>query len=592
MSGVPALTPGSVSMVSASPIESILGRPFARGVQGNEDSAHVPVASVLIAWWLAFTVVRFIAGMFVGPSIFEDELVYWSMAKSFHHGMHFVTFNIPYDIPTQLYPVLLSPLFAARDSLVTYPLVKMVSALMFCSVIFPAYFMAREVLSHKEAQVVALLSVLIPGGAYTATVMAENLYYPTFVLAAWLSYRTLCYGRGRDALLAGIALCATFYAKPHVLFLITAYGLSVTCWFLSRIRKSSSVKLGIKECFPGLLYRCIPFLIFAGGLGIRFWETASMPSRSLVVILAGEGYLALVHGARHLPLRWFSLSGMWLLADMFVATAWLPLVALIESACLWKRFSEPQRWFWLLTSFALAIFLVMIARHNSLNDDALRIHERYLFQLSPLLFTWYFVGRKLLARPWLVAGGIFAVAVTAVAIPWSTGVLTWTSFCDSPTFNTLFWLQFAEKSPWAPLAFLCGGGLLCVVASLASRNPNRVLIGWAIFLIACNAGWYGFERTRVKHDFQPFHDLALNLKATLPPGSAIAFLQDKADTRAAPYANFWLSQPVYYYGVNERPYWYMQTMAQADGWRVEFHRSSSAIRDGSGYLPVTVSAAS
>src|SRR5579885_2461977 len=63
------------------------------------------VGPVLTALWLSLAVIRFAAAMFVAsPSIFTDELTYWSLARSLHHGMRLIAFNGYYDIPTQLYP--------------------------------------------------------------------------------------------------------------------------------------------------------------------------------------------------------------------------------------------------------------------------------------------------------------------------------------------------------------------------------------------------------------------------------------------------------------------------------------------------------
>lgn len=526
---------------------------------------------LLTALWLACTLVRFIAAMFVtSPRIFDDELRYWTLASSFHHGQHFFSYNVYYDIPSQLYSILLSPIFAAGDTNVEYHLAKLLSSLMFCSVVFPAYFLAREFLTRDESLIVAFLSLLIPGGAYSATLMTENLFYPTFILGFWLAYRTLYRGKLKDAVLAGIAFAIAYYVKPHVLFMMMAYGVSLVAWFVSKTMQAPSVKVGVKESSPGLLRRCIPFAVFACGLAIRFLETAGY-THSLIVILFGQSYVGLVQlGRPSVPLGAFLASGAGLLMVMIVSTAWLPVLAMIGTIPLWKRLDEPQRWFWFFSSCTAAVFLVMITRHNVLNDDILRSHERYVFQLSPLFFTWYFVSRKFLSRRWLLPVAVVVVAVISVTVARWTSLLTWDDASDSPTFSGMFSFRLSYHHGAAVIAvFLLLGGLLCLVVSLA-RKPRRLLMGWAIFLIACNLGWYGLQLTFAQREVKRFNDLAMYLKATVPPADSIGILQDNTDVRDGWYPNFWLSQPFYYYGWKQHDYWFTTPVTAASNGSLNF----------------------
>jgi hypothetical protein len=554
-----------------------------------EAVSRSTILPLLTAWWLAFAVVRFIAAMFVAnPSVFGDELIYWSMARSFHHGLHFVAFNIHIDIPTQLYPLLLSPLFAAGDTTVIYPLVKLVSSLMLCSAVFPAYFLARELLSQEESIAVALVSLLIPGGAYTATVMPENLYYPSFVLAAWLSYRTLYRGRLKDSILTGIAFAISYFVKPHVLFMIVAYGLSLFAWFLSRVLDARKTQLGISQLLAGLLYRSIPFAIFAFSLGIRFLQTAAY-GHSLMVVLFGRFYVSLVqlHNPS-VPLRASLASATWLLVVMIISTAWVPVLAMIGSLSFWKRLSDAQRWFWVFTSCTTLMFVMMITRHNVLNDGILRTHERYVFQLSPLFFTWYFVARRFPVSRWLsFVAGLF-VAIMSFAVARSSNVLTWNSFSDAPTFTGPFWSHLRYQRGGAVIfVFLLCGGLLCILTSAASHNPRKLVAGWAIFLIACNAGWYMFQFTIVQRDVRRFTNFTMSLKATILPTDTIGLLRDQADLRYGWYPNFWLPQPVYYYGEREHDYWFITPLTGAPDGTLNFGMQRPRLLLASDSIPLS-----
>ena len=532
-------------------------------------SASFPVLSAV---WLAAALLRFGAAMLMtSPSVLTDELTYWSMARSFHHGMHFLAFNVRADYPSQLYSVLLSPLFSVGDVNVVYALAKLVSSLMFCSVIFPAYFLAREILDQREALGVALLSLLIPGGIYTATVMTENLYYPAFVLSAWLAYRALYRGKLRDGILAGLGFVLAYYVKPHVLFLMAGYGLAVAIWFCSRLTRSYPAKPLVKDEFAGLLRRGVPFVVFAFGLLIRYFETRSFTD-SLAALVFGESYLGILGLDKHrIPLSSFLISGTWLLTVMWISTALLPVLAVFASAFQWKRLGEQQRWFWVLTACTAGLFLFMITRHNVLNDGILRTHERYVFQLSPLFFTWYFASRKQLPLRWLLPVASIILIATSVAITHSSNVLSWNNSSDSPTLSGLFWMHIRYPGrPVILVVLLIGGGLLCLSAPLLSRKPLAIVTIWAIFLIGCNAGWYGLRLKLVQPEVRRFNDLAAYVGAVVPRNDAIGVLEDNIDARVGWYGNFWLSQPFYFYFWQQHADWFAVAVTRTSDGSLNF----------------------
>jgi hypothetical protein len=526
-------------------------------------SADVPdgdisgsVVPVLLAWCFGCAIVRYIAASFVAaPSIFGDELTYWSLARSFHHGMHFVAFNMRYDIPTQIYPIILSPLFSISDSLVTYSLARLLSCVMFCCIVFPAYFMAREFLSRREAMTVAVLSLFIPGGAYTATVLAENLYYPVFIFGVWFCYRTLSRGRRQDAVWTGVIFAAGYFVKPHMLFLMAAYGLALLVWLASEWRTR---RTGIQELLPGFVCRCIPLAMFLITLGIRVVEEFKY-NKNPAIILSGEAYAGVTQLASYgVPFKAFLVSGTWLLVVMMISTAWLPVVAMVGTAASWKRFDQAERWFYVMSSLTVLVFLVMITRHNVLNDGHLRTHERYIFQLAPLLFTWYFIARKVLPARRMLAATAAVVALTALAMArFANTALTLNSFGDSPTFAGLCWIHIrAPRSGYLICALLLVGGALCIVVARSSGNLRRLLAGWAVFLVACNAGWYVLQITTVQKVNKDARKLAMTLKETMPPKASIGVMPDDTAVTSWWLPEFFLNQPVYYYGVGERKFWF------------------------------------
>jgi len=144
----------------------------------------------LWALWLATSVGRFLASLILhGPVIFADEISYWEMARSFHRFGNFEMYFMRGHLPTVLYSVAISPAFVWNPPKTEYLVVKLTSSLLMASAVFPAYGLAREFLDHKWALIVALMTALAPGGMYSGLVMAENLFFPMFVLTVWFCFR-------------------------------------------------------------------------------------------------------------------------------------------------------------------------------------------------------------------------------------------------------------------------------------------------------------------------------------------------------------------------------------------------------------------
>jgi hypothetical protein len=514
--------------------------------------------AVLTVLWLGSAIVRFAAALLVtSPSIFTDELTYWSLARSFHHGAHFFAYNNPYDIPAQLYSILLSPLFGTGSSTIVYIFAKLLSSLMLCAVVFPAYFLAREIVNHREALAVAILSLLVPGGIYTATVMAENLFYPVLVLCAWLAFRTLLRGKVRDALWSGVAFSVGYYVKPHILFLMAGYAVCIGIWFISQLLPWDPAKRTLPTASAGAARRCIPFVVFACGLTVRAWETAGR-AHSIVGMITGEAYAGVIKtGNYRLPWDLFAHSAAWLILVLAISTALLPLVAVMIGAFQLPKFDQTQRWFWIFLLCVCGTFLFMITRHNVLNDGLLRTHERYVFELSPLLFAWYFASRdKLPRRLLLPITAALVVGVASVLAYVSPHLLTWSVQCDSPTLSGLFWMLL--RSPWHHarafiLTTLLVGGSICLLGSLFRRRLPILVLCWAAVLIACNLGWYTLRLKLVTPEVKRFNEIAMFVQAEVSRYDAVGFLEDNADPRVGWYGAFWWPGPYRYYYRERQP---------------------------------------
>ena len=289
----------------------------------------------LLALWLSTAVGRFLASLAIrGPVIFGDEENYWEMARSFFHTGRFTIYHQPAQLPTVLYPIAISPVFFSHPPRTEYLLVKLISSLLMAAAVFPAYGMAREFLEKRRALAVAVLTALLPAGSYSALAMTENLFFPVFLLTAWMCFRTLDRGAARDAILAGLLLAAGFHVKIQMLFLGIAYFVAFVGWLASRLMDRArqgpdGVKLG------DVIVRALPGLIFGAMLAVRL--AAGLSQHSVAAAIFGEGYAGLASPTGHIDLRWFVGTLLGMVEALSISTLFFPVAALVVSVGLVRK---------------------------------------------------------------------------------------------------------------------------------------------------------------------------------------------------------------------------------------------------------------
>src|SRR5207253_2611754 len=159
----------------------------------------------------------------VAPWIMVDELIYSELAKSFAAGGHFLVRDHSTGSYGYVYPILISPAWAAFKSVPdAYAAAKGINALAMSLAALPAYFLARRVLGQWPALAAAALAVAIPSMVYTGTLMTENAFYPIFLtvmiaLVVWLDRPSL------QSTLVLIALCLlAFLTRQQAIALLPA----------------------------------------------------------------------------------------------------------------------------------------------------------------------------------------------------------------------------------------------------------------------------------------------------------------------------------------------------------------------------------
>jgi hypothetical protein len=482
------------------------------------------------------------------PRLFGDELNYWDMAHSFHQGLNIPYWSVNYDIPTQLFSYLISPVFAFHGKVHAYEAARLVIPFLITTVVFPAYLLAREFVDRRYAFAVAILSVATPCMVYSSTLMTENLFYPLFVGAFLGAYRALCSGRLRDSLIAAFFFAVTYYTKPHVLVLIAAYTLCTIVWLLVSLLERTSLEE--HNAWKGFGLRLIPIFAFSIALVPRILRLPS-DERGLGAILVGGGYQGLLqpHSVLHLPSFFAAWSG--LLLSTLVATVFIPFPFFVISIFQLKNMDWRRRWFWLLTALVWLAYTALAARHTVINEGVVRIHERYIFMMFPLFFVWYFLVREQQSKRFTTVAALIGVAISAAIMRWPAHVFLGPHVnTDSPSLTGFLCMAWIHNLTFFSLALLVVA-IGCVAALFAfSRTILLQVTAWTLILASLSIGWVQFEKRWVNPSHIRLQELALDISNRIGSQATLGMLINGRNWLPQFHLGFWMEQPTVMYDVD------------------------------------------
>ncbi|MEP6995857.1 MAG: glycosyltransferase family 39 protein, partial [Acidobacteriota bacterium] len=443
----------------------------------------------------------------------DDELRYWRMALSFWETGTFLYHGRPFDIPSILYPILLSPLFAIRDLTLVFDLARLVNGFLLSAVLFPTYALAREFTDSRTALFPAVLAGLVPGAVYSSLVMAENLYYPLFCLSFWLAYRTLMRANWRDAALASLAFFATFFTKPNLVFLAVAYGAALAVTILQRFRRRAREQgVGL-----GLLPRLAPFAGLGAAAAVRLALRGGLhPGQSWKGVVGGDAY-ALVFdpgGGVPSPLRIAGLA-IGLLLTLFLSVGFVPAGRFLGAATRFRALSDRLRTY-LIFCFALGLVSLAAVIQLSVFDSQPRMQERYLFVLAPMVLVLLSAnGSSQRGISFLTTAALWLVFTMALATCYPR-ILNWNLQSDSPSLTAFFYVS--RRAPGVvPLILSAVVVGAFVLASMLSRRVWAAFGSLGLLFVLLNAGWYA-NVYGIDKELRFFKRFALNVGTRARPG--------------------------------------------------------------------------
>jgi hypothetical protein len=399
-----------------------------------------------------------------------DELLYSEMAKSFASSGHFLVRGAPSGIGNVVYPALISPAWLFHPMSTTYGLAKAINAVVMTATVVPLYLWARRLVAPVYRLVAVALVLVMPSLIYSGMLMTENAFLPAFVLAAFaialaLERPTLL----RQLFAFGTILLATsirYQGLVLLLVLATAIVLKV-----------------LLELRAGFHPRPLRFLWSELR---RYWVSAALLVAAaglyVVVELArGRGLSSGLGAYQEVARKNYSFDAArhWILlhfAELGLSVAILPASAflLLLGLAFTRRGtrSSAERAFLAVTTAAIPWVVVEVAVFAS--GFSVRIEERYMFFLAPLLFLGFALWLdRGLPRPLLFTLPA-AVVPAALLFALPLGSLLNISIL-SDTFGLIPFLRLSERFVPGGIQetrhfMLAGGIAAAIVFVLWPRN--------------------------------------------------------------------------------------------------------------------------
>ena len=488
-------------------------------VRNPARTAVVTFASLLV---ISIAARIWLARQIVSPWIMGDELLYSEMAKSFATSGHFLIRDGPSGINNVVYPGLISPAWLFHPMATTYGLAKAINVLVMTATAVPVYLWGRRLASPVHALLAVVLVLVMPSFVYSGTLMTENAFLPAFLLAAFafalaLERPTLL----RQLAAFGAILLATavrYQGLVLLLVLPTAIMLKVVFELCatprSRTLRFLSSELRRYWISAALLAGAVSFYVLLQVA--RGHELASGLGSYRAIV--GKGYS--LDESRHWVLLHF--------AELTLSVAVFPVSALL--VLLGLAFvrggtrSEAERAFLAVVAAAVPWIVLEVAVFAS--RFSLRVEERYMFFLAPLLFLAFVVWLdRGLPRPPLLAGAA-AIIPAALLFALPLGSLLNVSIL-SDTFGLIPLLRLSNLVPGGipeVRHFLLAGGIgAAIVFMLWPRNALPQVVfpaSVAAFLVLSTYPIVG-----------TLHDYSRALRDSAGTGGSASWIDDRIGAR-------------------------------------------------------------
>jgi len=340
------------------------------------------------------------------PAIFTDELELTQISRAIAHTGHPARRGIPYHA-TSIYPYFTAPAWWLHGTKEAFDTIKYMGVLAMTAAIFPAYGIARTVLTQRWAVAAAVGAVSAPALSYSPILVEEPLAYPASAVALWLILRATLRPSWRSIAIAFAASLVATGVRSQLVSIVAALALSLAIvgWQSERMRAWRAS--WSRWDWVGAIT-----LLVGGAVVINAIASSRSPEWEITTRLYKDRLWT---------------YGTWAAGGLAVGLGVLPVVGGLASLVRPRgEKRDPERTaFTIVAAAGLASFGWYAAVKGAYVSTALGsyIVERNLIYLDPLLFTGtaLLIARRGTRWWWAVASGAFGVYLVA-HLPYRSGL--------------------------------------------------------------------------------------------------------------------------------------------------------------------------
>jgi hypothetical protein len=388
------------------------------------------------------------------PTVFNDELLYAKLSQSLAAGHGLAIRGEQFLFPAPLAPLVQAPAWLLGSMTDAYAAAKLLNAAIMSAAVFPAYWLARQVVRPSYALLTATAAVATPAMVYHGYLMSEALAYPVFLCAVAVLVR----GVEKPSIAVPVMCALAIGTRVQFLVLPLAYLAAVAVCERGNYRR---------HLLPaGLTALLVAALVgIPGALG-QYGEATHI----------GHAPGAVAH--------WALTTGSLLPFSLGLAIVPGALFGLVLT---WRK---PLG---VITIVCTSLFLGQAALIAA--GEAHRPLERYVFYVTPLVFIAFFAYVER-GAPWRLAYTLMtcigAVALSFVSLPGLTGTAAF--FFDSLTLTGFARVSYYTGLPNASLLYTLAPLALGAVALLVWRTPQLVAGAAIAIALATGAAVYATDR--------------------------------------------------------------------------------------------------
>ena len=413
-------------------------------------------------------------------TVFNDELLYAKLSQSIAAGHGLAIRGEPYFFPAPLASLVQAPAWLLSSMPDAYAAAKLLNAAVMSAAVFPAYWLARQLVRPSYALLTAAAAVATPAMFYHGYLMSEWLAYPVFLLTVAVLARALAEQSSRLALQVPAVCVLAVATRVQFLVLPIAY------------------LIGVAVCGRGAYRR---HLVPAGLTALLVAALVGLPG---VLGQYGQATATVGYGPGAIA-HWALTTGILLPYGLGLAV--VP-GAIFGLGLMLARPKRPlERAVAVLTILCTTFFFGQAVLISA--GEAHRPLERYLFYVTPLVFLAFFAyAERGAPRRFLCAGVgcIGALLLASASLPGMTGTAAF--FFDAPTLTGFARAAYYLGLPNASLLYTTlplALSLLIFALPLTRRGVPQFFALLAIgFSVAAGAAVYATDRLATAWDARTF----------------------------------------------------------------------------------------